>query len=162
MEHQAEQYGNKEWKRELPGNPFMEHNFVRPAGASDGKAVCVLTARPESLNVYGYIHGGAIYTLADNAAGYAAHTDGRAYVTQNGNLYFVGNQRGGTLTATAQVRHRGRQTCLTDVAITGENGKLIATGSFEYFCVRQTVQEPPENVPVPPPETVPPENIPEP
>ena len=135
MEHKTEQYGNKEWKRELPGNPFMEHNFVRPAGASDGKAVCVLTARPESLNVYGYIHGGAIYTLADNAAGYAAHTDGRAYVTQNSNLHFLSNRGAGKLIGKARVIHRGRKTCLIQVEITADDGKLIATGDFTFFHV---------------------------
>ena len=40
------------------------------------RAVFKLTIRPESKNPYGMIHGGAIYTLADNATGVAACTDG--------------------------------------------------------------------------------------
>ena len=41
----------------------------------------------------------------------------------------------GTIYADAKVRHRGGTTCLIDVNITGEGGKLLATGTFTYFCV---------------------------
>ena len=35
----------------------------------------------------------------------------------------------------AKVRHRGRTTCLVNVDILGEGGKLLATGEFTYFCI---------------------------
>ena len=123
-------------------NPFMEHNFVRLERAEgDGEEdVCTLTLRPESRNPYGYAHGGAIYTIADDVAGYAAHQDGGQYVTQSSSMYFLSNQTDGTLTGTARVRHRGRRTCLIDVTITGENGRLIASGSFVYFRVNEQMR----------------------
>lgn len=37
--------------------------------------------------------------------------------------------------ADAKVRHRGRTTCLVNVDILGEGGKLLATGEFTYFCI---------------------------
>ncbi len=80
-------------------------------------------------------HGGAIYTMADNATGYAAHTDGRCYVTQTSAMHFLRNQTRGLVRADAKVRHRGHATCLVDVDIIGEGGKLLATGEFTYFCV---------------------------
>ena len=43
-------------------------------------AVVRLNIKPESKNSYGMVHGGAIYAMADNATGFAAHTDGRNYV----------------------------------------------------------------------------------
>ena len=121
-------------------NPFMDYNHVRLEESADGRAVCTLTLRPESRNPYGYAHGGAIYTIADDVAGYAAHTDGRHHVTQSSNLYFLSNQRTGTLTGRAEVRRRGRTTCLVEVTVTGEDGTLIAAGSFVYFCVDRTAE----------------------
>ena len=77
----------------------------------------------------------AIFTMADNATGYAAHTDGRSYVTQGSSMHFLRNQSEGIVRADAKVRHRGRTTCLVNVDILGEGGKLLATGEFTYFCI---------------------------
>ena len=64
-----------------------------------------------------------------------AHTDGRSYVTQGSSMHFLRNQSEGVVRADAKVRHRGRTTCLVNVDILGEGGKLLATGEFTYFCI---------------------------
>lgn len=120
----------------VDGNQFTLHNFMELELAEPDRAVFRLTVRPESRNPYGMVHGGAMYTLADDATGVAAHSDGRHYVTQNGSLNFLKNQPGGIIRAEAKVRHRGRTTCLVDVDITGESGVLLATGQFTYFRVK--------------------------
>ena len=122
-------------------NGFMRHNLIEMESVERDRAVFRLTIRPESKNPYGMIHGGAIYTLADNATGTAAHTDGRYYVTQTSALHFLRNQSEGTVRATATVRHRGRSTVLTAVDITGDDGKLIATGEFTFFCVDKDIMD---------------------
>ena len=119
----------------LAGNAFTLHNFIEAEAVERDRAVFRLTIRPESKNPYGIVHGSALYTLADNATGVAACTNGQHYVTQNGALNFLKNQREGTIRASAHVRHRGRSTCLVDVDITGDNGVLLATGQFTYFRV---------------------------
>ena len=58
-------------------NTFMHYNFNEQAELEQDYAVCKLDIRPECLNPFGMVHGGALCTLADNAAGMAAHTDGR-------------------------------------------------------------------------------------
>lgn len=125
----------------LRRNAFMHHNFIELVSVEPDRAVFQLKIRPESKNPYGMVHGGAIYTLADNATGAATHTDGRSYVTQTSALHFLRNQSGGTVTAAARVRHRGRATCLTCVDITGEDGRLLATGEFTFFCVDKAVMD---------------------
>ena len=125
----------------LRENAFTRHNFFVLETVERDRAVFKLTIRPESKNPYGMIHGGAIYTLADNATGTAAHTDGRYYVTQTSALHFLRNQSEGTVRATATVRHRGRSTVLTAVDITGDDGKLIATGEFTFFCVDKDIMD---------------------
>ena len=57
-------------------NAFMLHNYIELERVEKDRAVFKLDIRPESCNPYGLIHGGAIYTLADNATGAAAHSDG--------------------------------------------------------------------------------------
>ena len=120
-------------------NKFVVHNFIRMVSVKKDEAVFSLDIRDESKNSFGMVHGGAIYAMADNAAGFVVHTDGRHHVTQTSALHFLRNQSEGTVTATAKVRHRGNTTALIAVDITGDNGKLIATGEFTFFCVDKTV-----------------------
>ena len=126
----------------LGANAFTDHNFIRLESAEADCAVYRLDIRPESRNPFGMVHGGALYTLADDAAGGAAHSDGRHYVTQHGDLHFLDNRAHGTIRAAGRVRHRGRSTVLVDVEITDESGSLLATGAFSYFCVdRKRMEE---------------------
>ena len=128
-------------RQRLQKNAFMLHNHIELESVEPDRAVFRLDIRPESRNPYGMVHGGAIYTMADNATGTAAHTDGRYYVTQTSALHFLRNQASGTVRATAWVRHRGKSTVLTAVDITGEDGKLLATGEFTFFCVDKAPKE---------------------
>ena len=116
-------------------NAFSNYNLIRLESVEDDRAVYAMELRPENRNQYGMAHGGALYTLADDAAGTAAYSDGRNYVTQYGDLHFLDNRSSGTIRAMGRVRHRGRTTVLVDVELTDEAGKLLATGSFTYFCV---------------------------
>ncbi|WP_298029913.1 PaaI family thioesterase [uncultured Dysosmobacter sp.] len=125
----------KQAEERIKTNAFMHHNHIEIVAVEPDWAVFKLDIRPESKNPYGMIHGGAIYTLADNATGSAAHTDGRYYVTQTSSLHFLRNQSEGTVRAEARVRHRGRSTCLVEVDITGTDDVLLATGEFTFFCV---------------------------
>ena len=128
-------------RQRLQKNAFMLHNHIELESVEPDRAVFRLDIRPESRNPYGMVHGGAIYTMADNATGTAAHTDGRYYVTQTSALHFLRNQASGTVRATAWVRHRGKSTVLTSVDITGEDGKLLATGEFTFFCVDKSLMD---------------------
>lgn len=140
-------------RRQLGENAFSRYNFYEAESVGPDCAVYRLDIRPESLNPYGMVHGGAMYTMADDASGAAALSDGRYYVTQSGTLHFLQNQSRGIIRAAASVRHRGRTTCLVDVDITNEEGVLLATGEFTYFCVNRAFAEkrPREDAPPPPP-----------
>ncbi|MBR3641208.1 MAG: PaaI family thioesterase [Oscillibacter sp.] len=115
-------------------NRFTTHNHIELVAVDEQSAQVRLAIRDESKNPFGTVHGGALYTMADNAAGFAAHADGRQYVTQTGSMSFISNRAEGVITATARVRHRGRATCLTCVDVAAEDGTLLATGEFTFFC----------------------------
>lgn len=117
------------------GNAFAAFNHLELEHLEDDRAVFRLDVRPESKNPFGFVHGGMLAGMADNAAGYAAHTDGRTYVTQSSHMTYIHNQAGGVVRAEGTVLHRGRTVCLVRVDIRGEDGKLLATGELSYFCV---------------------------
>lgn len=128
-------------QKHLSRNAFMAYNHMELEMVQPDRAVFRMEIRPESKNPFGMVHGGALYTMADNAAGVAVHTDGRTYVTQNSSLHFLRNQRAGTVRAEGRIRHRGNSTCLAEVDITGEGGVLLATGEFTFFRVDPGLME---------------------
>ena len=117
------------------GNAFAVFNHLEVEHVEPDYAVFKLAIRPESKNPRGFVHGGLLAGMADNAAGYAAHSDGRTYVTQSSHMNYLHNQADGVIRASGRVLHRGRTVCLVRVYITGESGALLATGEVSYFCV---------------------------
>lgn len=113
----------------------MKHNHITMESIGSDRAVFALTIQPEHTNLYGTVHGGILYTLADYAAGAAVCTDRRMYVTQTGSLYFLNNQSTRIVKAEAHVRHRGKSSSLIEVTLTGKNDVLLATGDFTFFCI---------------------------
>jgi acyl-coenzyme A thioesterase PaaI-like protein len=71
------------WNATKRNNPFMEYNHIEIINVETDHAVLKLEIQPESRNLWGTLHGGAMCAMADNAAGIALSTDGRIYVTQN-------------------------------------------------------------------------------
>ncbi|MEG0779797.1 MAG: PaaI family thioesterase [Oscillospiraceae bacterium] len=116
-------------------NAFMLHNGIHLVERGQDYAVTELEITENSYNPYGIVHGGAYYTMADCAAGHAARSDGRRYVTQGSNLHFLRSADSGTLRATARVYHRGRKTCLLKLEIRDETDELLVTGDFTFFCL---------------------------
>ena len=116
-------------------NAFAVYNHMEIESAERDRVVYRLDIVPESKNPSGFVHGGAFCAMADNAAGAAAHTDGRHYVTQTSTMHYLRNRKEGTIRAVGQVIHRGRTTCIVKAEITDEAGTLLAMGEFSFFCV---------------------------
>ena len=79
------------------GNPFLDYNHIKVVSASPDRAEMAVELVPESRNLYGFMHGGLIYTLLECTAGLAARQDGRRYVTQSSHINFLTNCRQGTV-----------------------------------------------------------------
>ena len=60
---------------EGPGaEPFSQYNHMKVTAVDDGTATVELELHPDSLNCWGTPHGGALFTMADVAAGMALLT----------------------------------------------------------------------------------------
>lgn len=119
----------------LQPNAFALYNGLEVSSPGPDLGEASLEIGPNALNPYGMLHGGACYTLADCACGCACRTDGRRYVTLHGGIDYIRSARSGQVTARARVRHRGRTTCLVDAELLDQDGALLATGTFTFFCI---------------------------
>lgn len=116
---------------------FLSSGRAKLVAMDEEHAIVTMTIYPAILNIAGTVHGGALYTLADNVAGIAAAGDGRYYVTLSGGLNYLRSQREGQIRAEATVMHRGSSTCMINVNIYGDNNKLLATGDFNFFVANK-------------------------
>lgn len=117
-------------------NLFMSYNGIRVAAMENDWSQVVLDVTENSKNVWGMVHGGVYYTMADCAAGAAARSLGGSYVTLSGNLNFLKGANAGRITAEAHVVHRGRTTCVYRVELKDDAGSLLAEGNFTMFRLK--------------------------
>ena len=90
-----------------PGaEPFSQYNHMKVTAVDDGTATVELELQPDSLNCWGTPHGGALFTMADVAAGMALLT--------------------GKLTAVGTVEKMGGHMGFSRTDIRDEGGQLIA------------------------------------
>ncbi len=92
----------------------------------------------ESLNLYGIVHGGFLFTLCDMAAGIASYAYGMTNTTLQGSINFLkaASLEDKTLYVECHSAHKGRSTVVNQVEIRTEDGKQIAIGTFTMFLLK--------------------------
>lgn len=95
---------------------------------SSGGAVVEMVPQKDDENIFGMVHGGAIFSLMDEAFQVSCNSHGRVAVALNVNVTFHApapfNQR---LRAESKERHRSKKTATYHITVTDETGTLIAT-----------------------------------
>lgn len=110
----------------LPG--FLGIEITRVGG---GEVAARLPIKPHHLAPNGFLHAGAVITLADTAAGYACVANmpegGTSFTTIELKSNHLGTAREGAIACVAKPAHLGRTTQVWDVVVTNEaNDKTIA------------------------------------
>jgi uncharacterized protein (TIGR00369 family) len=104
-------------------------------------AVLSMPVRPEAFNSTGNLHGGAIATLIDVAAGTAAargsgFEPGRqSLVTADLHVRYLGRPHGDVVFARAEVLKAGRQLIVVDCRVTDAEDRVIASADFSMMIV---------------------------
>ena len=114
-------------------NHFLQSSRMKVTDAGDGYATVEMKIDEQILNIYGLVHGGAIFSLADTAAGAASFTTGRESVTLNSSINFLRPGTGGKLRACATKIHAGRTTGVYEVFIYNDLDVLLSRATFTMF-----------------------------
>lgn len=85
-------------------------------------------------NVYGLIHGGVLFTLADSAMGIVGLTTGNIVVTNDVSIRFISNAKmGNTLNALGRIVHKGQDMVVAEAEIRDRRQRLLAKAEGSYF-----------------------------
>ena len=118
-------------------NTFANDMGIRTKVIEDGYAETELAVEPRHLKLNHSVHGGCLYTLADNAGGACASSCGYRVSTLSGDLQFMRPALNcKTLKAVAKARKTGKRIIVVDVSIKDENQREIACGLFDYAIMK--------------------------
>lgn len=119
------------WKENFNGLVGLE--FL---DGGEGFSRLRLPVRPEILQPWGSVHGGAIATLLDVTGGVGAHLSyprGYRLLTLELKINYIGTQGQGALLSEGAMLHRGRRTTVWQMRAVDEAGGRLrahATGTY--------------------------------
>lgn len=119
----------------LARNPFVNFMGVKVPELGEGYARFTLEIRPDFHNSQGFLQGGVIAALADEAVAYALFSlvpEGEMISTVEMKINFLAPAQQGILEAQAHIRKRGRTLSLGEVEVT-QGSRLVAKGLCTYI-----------------------------
>lgn len=118
----------------LNGNSqYLQSNDMKVTELRRGYARVEMIIDQQILNVHGFVHGGALFSLADTAAGAASFATGRDSVTLAGTINYMKPGRGGKLIGIATEINAGRTTGVYEVFIYNDDEVLLSRATFTMF-----------------------------
>ena len=116
--------------------PFVEHLGFELMLFEGGRSELIFKPRPEHLNSFAVVHGGALMTLLDVTLAIAARSVEKAMgaVTIEMKTTFMQPARG-PLTAKGHLMHRTATMAFTEGTVFDESGRACAhaTGTFKFI-----------------------------
>jgi uncharacterized protein (TIGR00369 family) len=109
--------------------PYYKHLGIEVVEASGGYARLTLGFKDHLTHPFGYVHGGAIASLADSAGINAVLTslnDEEKALTLEMKINYLLPVRDALLFAEAKVIHKGKKFAVADVDVKSDNGQLVA------------------------------------
>ncbi len=121
----------------LARSPFGSHLGMRLVELDDDHSKVALEADERLANTGGLLHGGAICSLVDMAAGVAVSLGAPGGVAGAGttvslSIDFLEAVRAGEVTAEATVLRRGKGLSFCDVRVLDADERLVATAHATY------------------------------
>ena len=119
--------GREDFRDKVEKDPFGRLLGIRVDKVEPGCAKARVRVRGEFQNFSGYVHGGLIFSLADQAFAAASNSFGSlALAVHMGISYLSPPVVGDELTAEAHQIHLGKKISVYRIKVKNSSGKLIA------------------------------------
>ncbi|OPY83525.1 MAG: Acyl-coenzyme A thioesterase PaaI [Syntrophorhabdus sp. PtaU1.Bin153] len=100
----------------------------------EGFAKGKLTIKKKHTNIFGTVHGGILFTLADHVGGACGNTLGKkSLLVESAIQYIKAVNEGDTVLAEAAVSHRGKKIGRIDIRIYRENMEIVALMHMIFY-----------------------------
>ena len=110
--------------------PVASYLGMKLVELSTGFARVSMAMKPEYMNFNGMIFGGIISAVADQAFAYATNSVINPNVATQFNIHFIAAAgEKDELTAECRVLKSGKRVCISEIKVSNQAGKLIATAT---------------------------------
>lgn len=123
-------------------NPFFCLMGIDVVSAGDGKAVLRMQVRPDMHNGVGWLQGGMLVALADEAMALAVYTQlagGEGIATISESTSFIKGVREGFISAEGRIIRKGRRVAFCEAEVWAEEGgerSLLSRTSAAFAVTR--------------------------
>ena len=125
-------------------SPYFRHLDMELLEAEDGYAKVTMRIKAYHENIQGIIHGGAIASLADQAAMRAVQTrliQGQIGKTIQMDMHYLAPARGKHLIGEGFVQKMGKRVAFSDGEVKDEKGKMVAIARCTIMIVENESEE---------------------
>ena len=116
-------------------NGFLKHNDIIILESNEKTSKVKMNISENSLNPYGIVHGGLIFSMGDTVMGITIRSTGRDAVTLDGTINYLKPGKGKYLIATSEVIKVGKTTGVLMANIYNDKEELIAVMSATYYFI---------------------------
>ena len=114
--------------RQVEAEPFTKKFDLRLIEVQEGYSKVEMVFTPDMENMFGMAHGGALFSLTDEAFEVASNSHGTMAVALNMNVnYMASPAKGSKLTAEAKEINKTKKTAAYDITVTDDKNNLIAS-----------------------------------
>ncbi len=121
------------------GSPFAEVLGLEPVEASPGYVRLRMPFSEKLLQSLGRVHGGALFSLADHASGWAAYSmlePNERCATLEMKINYIAALHDEDCLAEARVIHKGRTSIVVESEIKSSTGKLVAKTLATFIVLK--------------------------
>lgn len=123
-------------RQKIAADPYAKHMGIELVELKKGYAKLKMTVKEHMVNFHGIPHGGAIFTLADQAFAASCNSHGTVAVALNVNISFLAAPAVGSIIfAEGKEVNSTRRTGLYQIEVTNQEGQLIA--NFQGLAYRK-------------------------
>jgi acyl-CoA thioesterase len=130
----------EELRRRLGEDPFAKSLGIELLSVEPGLARVAITLNESHHNFLGFIHGGVVFTLLDQAFAAASNSHNESAVAISMSVQFVNAAKpGDRLTAVARELHCSRRLGLYELTVNDESGRLICRSEGRVYRIGDPV-----------------------
>ena len=128
----------EEWKRnvffkKVQDEPFANLLNIKLKDVKEGYALCEMEYTEQMDNIYGMAHGGAIFSLIDEAFEISSNSHGTIAVALNINVTYMKPPKKNTvLTAESREINRTRRTASYQITVRDESNLIASCQALVY------------------------------
>jgi acyl-CoA thioesterase len=115
-------------RKQVKAEPYARKLGLSLIKVEPGYALVEMTPQDDTGNIFGMTHGGAIFSLIDEAFQVSCNAHGTVAVALNMTItYHHAPSRTSVLRAESKEIHRGRKTATYEIKVTDDHHDLIAS-----------------------------------